>query len=472
MTLYGFQETGADFLAARNFALLADEMGLGKTVQAITAANRRGFKRALVIAPHIGLVNWQREIDEWADFPFSRIITNQNPFGIAPWELVNYDLFSIPAAAAKTLREQRYDLIILDECQALKEYTARRTKEIYGKGGIASRAGAVWLLSGTPAPNHVGELYAHLKACFPAALRTPKGHMPYDDFLHRYCKVKIGQHGLKVVGLKNMGELRRVLAPFALRRIMTEVLPDMPRLRFSRLTLDPKAAKLALDRDPALASVEDEVYIALNAAIAKVEAERPGTTPDDRLIAAMEMIDGQPIALLRRLFGEALAPLVAETVDQELHAGLDKIIVFYHHKNVGAALESRLAEHDPLRMDGSTPRQRRHEIIDRFQSDPTAKVILAQLDVAHRVITLTAAAHVLFCEASWTPSVNFQAARRALRIGQKRPVLARFAVLAGSLHEYLMRTVVRKTALLAELWDEEPEDLSNLVREGYATNAN
>ena len=40
ITLYPFQETGRDFLAARENAILADDMGIGKTVQSVEALKK------------------------------------------------------------------------------------------------------------------------------------------------------------------------------------------------------------------------------------------------------------------------------------------------------------------------------------------------------------------------------------------------------------------------------------------------
>jgi SNF2 family DNA or RNA helicase len=60
---------------------------------------------------------------------------------------------------------------------------------------------------------------------------------------------------------------------------------------------------------------------------------------------------------------------------------------------------------------------------------------------------------VLFIEPDWVPSANYQAMKRAHRIGQTLPVHASFAVLSKSLDVSIMRTIERKTRDLSEILD-------------------
>jgi len=100
---------------------------------------------------------------------------------------------------------------------------------------------------------------------------------------------------------------------------------------------------------------------------------------------------------------------------------------------------------------GGTTEKDRVKAIDDFQTDPNVRLIAAQLTAASTAVTLTAASDVLFLEQSWTPAVNAQAAKRAHRIGQTRPVHVRTLVIANSIDEAVAETLARKTEMLSEL---------------------
>lgn len=455
-----FQGIGAQFLAERQRAGLFDEMGLGKTIQAVKAYDMAGLKSALVLAPHIALINWQREIEKWSGTKTTAILSNKYPTSKAPWQITNYEMLQSDGAVKQALKSQRFDALIVDESQMLKSHEAQRTLAVYGRHGIARQCHRLWCLSGTPAPNHTGELYSWILAACSAAIPVrpqddfkgrAKRYMSYDEFLDQYTVAAFSPAGYpKITGNKNMGELRERLRPYSLRRLTSEVLPDMPPVRCSQLSFAPGEGLGFLDESEEMA----DLRIALLAALGKVMAKDPLAHHDDALLEAMLRLDTEYLATARRLFGEALAPMVAAQVEHEMREGLGKLVLFYHHRRVGDVLHDMLLNFGLVRVDGKTSQVRRQYCIDAFQQNPTIKIFLAQLDVAHRVITLTAAQHLIFAECAWTPGINWQAVKRCSRIGQKLPVLARFATLAGSLHEVIMRVMIRKSKMLAELWGE------------------
>ena len=159
------------------------------------------------------------------------------------------------------------------------------------------------------------------------------------------------------------------------------------------------------------------------------------------------------VAKLRRLTGLAKVASVVELLQDELAGGLNKIVVFAHHREVIQKLADGLSSFGVVVLQGSTPPTQRQAAIDGFQNDNSIRVFVGQLTAAGTAITLTAASNVLFAESSWTPSDNAQAAMRVHRIGQRSGVLVRFATLSGSLDEAITETVRRKTAVLAQIFD-------------------
>jgi SNF2 family DNA or RNA helicase len=107
-----------------------------------------------------------------------------------------------------------------------------------------------------------------------------------------------------------------------------------------------------------------------------------------------------------------------------------------HLKTAGVAFE---------RLDGSTPN--RGEITSRFQSEEGAPVLLMSLKAGGTGLNLTAADHVFLMDPWWNPAVEAQAADRAHRIGQERPVMVYRLVSQGTVEERILGLQEKKRAL-------------------------
>jgi SWI/SNF-related matrix-associated actin-dependent regulator of chromatin subfamily A-like protein 1 len=436
ITLYPYQQDGRDFLAARRYAFLADTMGLGKSGQAIAAADTVGACRILVIAPASVRFNWDREFDRFsrAELPSKIILKGTDeplPVGVT---ICSYEL-AVQDAMRARLSAIAWDLVIFDEAHFLKETAAQRTKALLGQGGIIHKSKRVWLLSGTPAPNHPGEMWTWLYTLFPHAI----DRMPYEKFLDTYCRTRETEYGLRVVGGKNLEELKKRLEPIMLRRRKEDVLKDLPPITYADLVLDPATC------DPE----------ALHKAM---EAEK---SPDGERLRAvlegdMEALEGLEIATLRRLTGLAKVHAVANQITYDLTAGgMDKVVVFGIHRDVVRNLRNKLRKFQAHLVFGGMTAEKKQNKIDSFQINHKARVFIANMAAAGTGIDglQHACCNVLFIESSWTPADNMQAVMRLHRIGQERPVTARFVSLADSLDEHVQRVIRRKTQDLQILFD-------------------
>jgi SNF2 family DNA or RNA helicase len=424
--LYPFQRAGVDWLKLNRNALLADQPGLGKTIQALTAAAELGCEDILVVCPAVAKAHWRAHFDTW--HPATRNVI-----------IVTYDKLSRDAATVKKLKDKAWDLLILDEAHYIKTKTAKRTKAVYGPankltGGIAASAARVWLLTGTPSPNHAGELWTHMRALWPNLIwNTAKQPMNEYEFQNRFCKVKDTHFGRQIIGSANLKELRSRLAPTILRRVKTQVLPDLPPLVFRLLPVDPP------DYMP------DDV-----------PSEMPDGMDGDELLA---WIKANTVALAaeRRRTGLLKAEIACEWIDNELKDNRRKLIVFAWHRDVLSRIFDRMTTYKPVLIDGSTSEIERPKNIDTFQTDPTCRLFIGQIKACGVAITLTAASDVLFVEQDWTPENNYQAACRAHRIGQKDGVLAQAMYLNNSVDERVQRALVRKQNDLTKLYEKEPD---------------
>ncbi len=182
------QTAGAEFLALQSTALLYWDQGSGKTYAVGTAIDivqelneEEGFvlKPTLVLCPAVARRNHAREFKLCQTRRRNIVVVEDSKADFANADLIicSYDLAARPEVHAK-LMEQRYDVLVLDELQYCKNPDAKRTRAVFGvrtQPGIVAQADQVFALSGTPAPNHIGELYPWIREAHPEAIRLPSG---------------------------------------------------------------------------------------------------------------------------------------------------------------------------------------------------------------------------------------------------------------------------------------------------------
>jgi SWI/SNF-related matrix-associated actin-dependent regulator of chromatin subfamily A-like protein 1 len=447
--LFPYQTDGVIFLAARKGALLLDEQGLGKTIQAIRAADAVGALRIVVACPASVKENWRREFAKFSrtarriDVVYGR----EHDFDpLADTIVVNYDLLTSSRVLAK-LRRIAPDLVILDEAHMLKNAKAKRTiaalgPACSGRAALIENA-RVFALTATPIPNHPGELWPLLRAVAPQAilLRDGRTIMSEGLFVSTYCQMRETRYGPKIVGGKNLDDLRQRIAAVAIRRRKTDVLPQLPAFRaeLTLLSSVDAAAKLrqAVAHDP----------------VASMLAQTLSSASDNETIARALVKSAPAMSTLRRMTGLLKAPLVADLATCDLDGGMDKLVLMAVHTDVIRTLRDTLDARGfrPVVIDGSTSAVARQRAIDSFQNDPATRVFIGQITAAGTGITLTAASNLIFAETSWVPADNAQAAMRVHRIGQKNSVLVRLATLPGTVDEAVANTLRRKMKSINEL---------------------
>lgn len=468
--LKDFQIAGVEFLTTTDpkepylHKFLFDEPGLGKTPQTIRAADKLGIRRILVIGPAISVLNWQSEfgVFQKLDRNVGVVSTSKAPLPNAETLIVSHDLIRTEEIRQKLFAQEHFDLIIIDEAHKFCNRETQRTCSLYGgiyQGknvqGLITLSKRVWILTGTPMPNHAGELYSHFRALAPHRLITEgEGRLTHSQFLHRFCVVDTKYYGgkavNKVLGNKNVSELKERLKGLYLRRRTVDVLKELPPLRWGTIVLKPPRNFNRL-----IDELEDDGEIqAVKAVLAAASmAENNGDSKlADSILAKANL---SSISKLRRIIGEAKVDPICEFITEELENNPGKILLFAYHREVIAKLEAKLKQFNPVVILGGTPAATRKKIIDNFQENDTEsapRIFIGQITSTNSVITLTSSNNIIILEPSWTPAENIQAAGRAWRIGQTaESVLARFVTLAGSLDEHITRIIQRKTKAIAEI---------------------
>lgn len=326
------------------------------------------------------------------------------------------------------------DLLILDEAHRLKNATSKRTKIVFGVEGLAREAEQVFLLSGTPMPNHPGELYTALVACWPEVLKE-RDIRSYDGFLNYFVAWWQGEYAPVVKHfLPGKGdEFKAMLAPIMLRRTWEspEVLAEMqqmPQILWRHETVT------------GAATLHDN--IGATAFDRMMEQVERGEVPDDHLMT------------YRRAIGLVKAPAVASLLTAELtEEPQRKMVVMAYHTEVLDLLERHFDAFGVVRMDGATPPALRSHAVNSFQTDPAIRVFLGQITACKESLTLTAASQVEIVEALFSPEDNCQAGARIRRHGQTSLHLtARIWSLAQSFDQPLMQLLTRKTEVLQEAY--------------------
>jgi SNF2 family DNA or RNA helicase len=434
-TLYQHQQTAAAWLAGEPRAALFDEQGLGKTVTAIVAADRAKARTLLVVAPSVVVWNWAREIERWSPWRNVQVLEagSDTIDEAADAVIVTHGLI-----LSERIREQLlarwWGAIVLDEAHFFRTPSAKRTQVFYGCWGVegfpslVSRGAFVWCLTGTPTPNNVAELWTMLWGLWPEVV--PYG---YEAFVQRFCKTVWSKYGDRIVGNKNVEELRKLLEGRTLRRKKTDVL-DLPPVRHEVVTL---TAPVSLTELRALEK-------ALGPALREALAAEPNR--------GLELLRDEAFGRWRRLCGLAKAEACAELLAMELvDGGLPKVVVFAHHKDVVELLAERLQDFGVVTITGANSPEERQAAVQAFQNGTETRVAICNLVAGGTGTTLTAAADVVFVEMSFVPGENAQAADRVHRIGQTNPCRVRFLALAGTVDEPLVAVLRNKTRMIREL---------------------
>ncbi len=385
---YPEQDDDATWVSGRDRGLLLLDPRVGKTPVALVGAERRGARKIVVLTRAIGREVWRRHQKVWAP-------------GLSMM-VESYDRLARSQSAFDAIRAFKPDVLILDECQQLKNPASKRTKIVYGRycdrvGGLSDSVGGLWGLSGTIAPNNLAETWTHLHA-------MGRTQMRWRAFTEHFCETWDTQYGLMIKGVReeHLEEFKALLRPVSRRRRFRDVFPHLPRASWTTIPL----ALEGEDRKR-LAALEGD----LAAKTVRSALQRARTDEEREQILASAMPHS---ASLRKALGEIKAPLVAEEIIDLLESGIHKLVVFAWHPSMLTAMRKLLGKYHPVQVDGSTPEAQRIAAIDTFQEDPRCRLIFGQIDTMGEAVALHAARHVLLAEYSWSLGKLLQAVNRII----------------------------------------------------------
>jgi SNF2 family DNA or RNA helicase len=319
------------------------------------------------------------------------------------------------------LAELNWDTLILDEAQAIKNPDSKVAQAAYRLRGNFRVT-----MSGTPVENRLDELWSQFHFINRGLLGARR------DFEDRYAKpidlgeAEIAQH------------LRDRIRPFVLRRLKREVAPELP-------------TRTDVVLHATLTDEERNVYNAIRAASLSHVVSQLST--GGNVMQALEVL----LRLRQASCHSSLVPgqsaessskvnLLLEFLEEVLSEG-HKALIFSQWTSFLDLIEPHLNQADIefTRLDGST--RDRQSVVSTFQSDDGPPVLLASLKAGGLGLNLTAADHVFILDPWWNPAAEDQAADRAHRIGQNRPVMVYRIVAENTVEERILALQEKKRAL-------------------------
>jgi SNF2 family DNA or RNA helicase len=397
-------------------ALLADDMGLGKTLQALCAV--RG--RTLVVAPTSVVANWVAEAARFR--PALRVcVYHGSARALDPSADLTITSYALLRLDADQLCAVDWESVVLDESQAIKNadsQVARAAHRLPGRFRVA--------LTGTPIENRLAELWSQFQFLSRGWLGSQR------DFDERYA-------GPIAAGDAAAAErLRARVRPFVLRRLKRDVAPELPPRTEVVLHVE-------------LSPDERQVYDAIRAATREDVAARfaAGGSAFQVLEALLRLRQAACDASLvpgARIERSAKLEVLRESLEETVAEG-HKALVFSQWTSLLDRVELVLRGSDlPFaRLDGAT--RDRAAVVAEFQSESGPPVMIVSLRAGGTGLNLTAADSVFILDPWWNPAVEEQAADRAHRIGQTRPVMIYRLVATDTVEERVIALQARKRAL-------------------------
>ena len=436
---------------------LADDMGLGKTVQTLAVIlERAGDGPTFVVAPTSVVTNWRDEAHRFAPTLNVKVYTGPAAERVkmledlGPFDLVvtSYGLLIMDI---DELSEINWQTAVFDESQSIKNPVTRRAR-------AARRISAQFIVAttGTPIQNNLIDLYSLFSVLNPGLLGSQqKFRSTFAEPIERNNNEEV------------RARLRRVIAPFVLRRLKSDVLDDLPER--TEITL-----RVPLSAD------ESELYEALRRrAMEELENPEIATNGESNRFQIFKHLTRLRLACCnpRLVLDEGVAEIPSsklaaftELLD-ELIENRHKVLVFSqfvrHLKLVQEQLDTRKISYQYL--DGSTSIQQREKRVTAFQKGE-GDVFLISLKAGGTGLNLTAADYVIHLDPWWNPAVEDQASDRSHRIGQTRPVTIYRLITEGTIEERVVELHHKKRDLADRLLEGadaiariDPDELFELI---------
>ena len=440
--LLPYQLDGIAFAVGARRAILADDMGLGETVQGIGVAELLSqdadISRVLVICPASVKSQWWLEIRRFTDRDCQTVLgsareraaqyDNSCFFTICNYEQVLRDI--------KSIERVNWDLIILDEGQRIKNWETKTSQTIK-----ALKSPFALVLSGTPLENRLEDLFSIVEFI------DDRRMGPAFRFYNRY---RVRDEKGRLLGYKNLDDLREKLKPVLLRRTRGQVMNELPPRSTEIMRIPPTEEQL-------------QIHNGQKRIIRTIISKRYLTEMDllrlQKALLICRMAANSTFLVDKQLPGyssklEELDILLEQLTEEEDR----KIVLFSEWTTMLNLIEPLMKKRglSYVRLDGSVPQKKRQGLMHQFRKDPGCKLFVAT-NAGATGLNLQTANTVINVDLPWNPAVLEQRIGRVHRMGQRRPVQIFLLVTEDTLEEGLLGTLSAKQALFLAALDPETD---------------
>lgn len=468
-----YQKTGYRWLKTLDEygfgGILADDMGLGKTLQVISVLldyynGKRetkslvsqgtsggdasiGRQPSLVVCPASLVYNWCHEFETFAPALRVKALVGSSEERMqllgqleeTDIVITSYDLLKRDLAGYLNLNF-RYEVI--DEAQYIKNaatQSARAVKSVHARTRFA--------LTGTPVENHLGELWSIFDYLMPGFL-----------FSYRKFKTMFELPIVKEEDRRALESLHRMIGPFVLRRLKSDVLKELPekleKIVYSAL----EGKQKALYNGNALKLKE----------MLQADSEAGGGKARFQVLAELtrlrELCCDPSLCYGNYDGGSAKLETCMDLISGAVEAG-HKILLFSQFSSMLEIIRKRLQK-DKITchmLTGATPKEERNRLVQAFHKDEVP-IFLISLKAGGTGLNLTAADIVIHYDPWWNVAAQNQATDRAHRIGQDKQVTVFKLIMKQTIEENILKLQESKQHLAEQVVTEGMVSLAGLSR--------
>jgi superfamily II DNA or RNA helicase len=449
-----YQKAGYDWLRFlhdyRFGGCLADDMGLGKTIMtlALLQSQKETGKNpaSLLVIPTSLIYNWELEAQKFTPNLKVFVYTGTNRKKTIDY-FDKYDLiitsYGIVRLDTEILKEYCFNYLILDESQAIKNPTSNISQAVK-----ELRSYFKLILTGTPLENTTLDLWSQITFINPGLLGTQTFFK--EEYLNPIEKKQ---------DFEKIAKLGKVIKPFILRRLKSQVATDLPeKIESIQYCLMSKAQEEYYEkvkseyRNEILKHIENE-------GIGKSQILLlQGLTKLRQIANHPQMVDNQYVMDSGKL-EDILYKL--ESIISENH----KVLIFSQFVKHLTILKTEIEKRNwqYAYLDGST--NDRQAEVEKFQKNTEVKIFLISLKAGGVGLNLTAAEYVFMLDPWWNPAIEAQAIDRAHRIGQKNTVFTYKFISKNTVEEKILRLQQNKKQLAANIISTEESFMKSLSKE-------
>lgn len=444
--------------------LLLDDMGLGKTASIIHIAEqrkvRKEIKHCLIVCGIATLRgNWRKEIKLHSNETFKIIGEKVNKKGVSSYTSIRErteevlkpinEFFLI--VNIETLRSDDFvdaikygpneiDMIVVDEIHKTANKQSQQGANLLKLNAKYEIAATGTLLTSAPV-----NAYLPLKW-----LGIEKANL--TNYKKQYCEFG-GFGGHEIIGYKNLEILKEEIDKNSLRRTK-DILPDLPEKTIIKeiVTLSDEHRKFYNDVKKGVKEECNKIQL--------------NTSNLLSLVTRLRQATACPQILTTNNIKSSKLERCVELTEDLIEKG-EKVVIFSTFKESVRYLAEELKKYNPLVCTGDSKDSEISENVDKFQTDPNYKLIIATHQKMGTGITLNAAAYMIFMDTPFNASEFQQSCDRIYRIGTKRPVFIYNLVCEGTIDERVAQIIDKKQAISDYVIDDKLTNDSLMILKDY-----